>query len=67
LKKDHKISWEGNVTGLYLGVLIGVFLGIGITVCCLEFTGSKSNVEDEVWIDEALEHAIKNSRLKSMQ
>jgi hypothetical protein len=60
------MSEEENVVGLFLGIVIGVFLGIGITVCCLEFTGSKSTVRDEAWIDEALGHAINNSRLKGV-
>ncbi len=54
------------MAGLFLGVFVGVFLGIGITVYCLEFTESRSPVRDEKWIDEALEHAINNSRLNGI-
>lgn len=36
----------------------GVFLGIGLAVSCLEISTSRSRIEDDGWIDKALERAI---------
>lgn len=47
------------MSGFIVGITVGTFVGIGITIFCLLQNQSQSPVYAEVWIDEALDKAIR--------
>jgi hypothetical protein len=47
------------MSGFFIGITIGTFLGISITTLYLVLEQNRSPVHAEIWIDEALEKAIR--------
>lgn len=47
------------MSGFIVGITIGTFVGIGITILCLINNQRKSPAYAEVWIDEAFDKAIR--------
>jgi hypothetical protein len=47
------------MSGFIVGITVGTFVGIGITIFCLLQNRNPSPAMAEVWIDEALENAIR--------
>jgi hypothetical protein len=43
---------------LYVGVILGVFLGVGLTALYLALNERDTAQVDEAWIDEAIERAF---------
>ena len=43
---------------LYVGVILGVFLGVGLTALYLALNEKEISKTDEAWIDEAIERAF---------
>jgi hypothetical protein len=43
---------------LYVGVILGVFLGVGLTALYLSLNDREIAKVDETWIDEAIERAF---------
>ena len=47
------------MSGFFVGITVGIFMGIGITILCLIQKQEKAPIFVDVWIDEALEKAIR--------
>ena len=43
---------------LYVGVILGLFLGVGLTALYLALKEREISNADEAWIDEAIERAF---------
>ena len=52
------------MNGFFVGITVGAFLGIGITILCLLHNQDPKPALAEVWIDEALEKAIRSIERK---
>ena len=46
------------MSGLFVGAIVGLFIGIGLVVYCLTRTDWFQFKDEDEWIDEALEQAI---------
>ena len=47
------------MSGFIVGITIGTFMGIGITILCLIHNQNRAPAYAEIWIDEALDKAIR--------
>ncbi len=47
------------MSGFFVGITVGMFMGIGITILCLIQKQENAPVCVDVWIDEALDKAIR--------
>ena len=43
---------------LLIGIMVGTFLGMGMTIGCLLYRKLKVRVAKDAWIDEAFDRAI---------
>ncbi|MCH7588251.1 MAG: hypothetical protein IIC78_09520 [Chloroflexi bacterium] len=46
------------MSGLFVGAVVGLFIGIGLMIFCLAKTDWFRIKDEEEWIDEALEQAV---------